>query len=119
MIIPKLVNDDIIIEGEMQVGEKINGLCCAGFDWEVSAIFDSVWGNCANPDCPAYNADLGKENDPYGGVSHKDIYDIADWMIDHPCDHKTATVISGTESVCTWGCGQTVQLGQTFPFKPA
>ena len=84
MIKPTIVNDDIVIEGEIVVGEKINGLCCPGFDWEVSAILSSVWGNCVNPDCPEYNHELGKENDPYGGVSQKDIDDIADWMINNP-----------------------------------
>lgn len=82
MITPKLVNDDIVIEGEMQVGDKILGLCCSGFDWEVSAIIVDVWGNCTNPDCPNHNDELGR-NDPYHGVSHKDVWDIADWMLDH------------------------------------
>ncbi len=45
----------------------------------------------------------------------------AECRLRHPeaCDHKTATVINDTEAVCTWGCGQTVRLGQTFAFKPA
>lgn len=77
MITPQIVNDDIVINGEMHVGDKVPGLCCPGFDWEVSAIFSDVWGNCTNPNCPV-------SSDPYKGVSHKDIYDIADWMLDHP-----------------------------------
>jgi hypothetical protein len=30
---------------------------------------------------------------------------------DAECDHKTGVVISGTEALCTWGCGQVVSLG--------
>lgn len=112
MIKPILDNDDIVVEGEMLVGDKIHGLCCSGYDWEVSAILDSVWGNCSNPNCPAYDMTIGPD-DHYRGVSHKDVFDIAEWMIGQlPCDHKTATVISDTEAVCTWGCGQTIAINR-------
>ena len=60
-----------------------NGMCCPGHEWEVSAILDSVWGNCSNPDCPAYDMTIGPD-DHYRGVSYKDVYDIAEWMLDHP-----------------------------------
>lgn len=29
-----------------------------------------------------------------------------------PCDHKTASVISDAEAVCTWGCGQTIAINR-------
>ncbi len=67
----------------MLVGDKILGMCCPGHEWEVSAILDSVWGNCSNSDCPAYNTSIGPD-DYYRGVSHKDVYDIAEWMLDNP-----------------------------------
>lgn len=112
MIKPSIINDDIGIEGEMQVGDKVMGMCCPGHEWEVSAILDSVWGNCSNPDCPAYDMSIGAD-DHYRGVSYKDVYSIAEWMIDHlPCDHKTAEVISDTEAICTWGCGQTIAINR-------
>lgn len=61
MITYRIENEELIIEGEMKPGEKINGICCSGFDWEVSLVFRfpdndpggmSVWGACDNPNCP-------------------------------------------------------------------
>lgn len=83
MIEPSIANNEIIIEGEMLIGDKIPDFCCPGYEWEVSAILDSVWGNCSNPDCPAYDMSIGPD-DHYRGVSHKDVFDIAEWMLDHP-----------------------------------
>lgn len=84
MIVPKLVNDEIIVEGEMRIGDKVSGLCCQGFDWVVATILVDVWGVCQNPDCPDYNHDMTPEDDPYRGASHRDVYDITDWVLDHP-----------------------------------
>lgn len=90
MIIPSIVNDEIVIEGEMQEGDRIPGLCCAGYDWVVSTILSSVWGNCDNPNCPAYDMNIGPE-DHYRGVSYKDVYDIAEWILDHPSSEDSIT----------------------------
>jgi len=25
--------------------------CCAGWNWEVSAVLETIWGICGNPNC--------------------------------------------------------------------
>ena len=84
MITPKLVNDDIVIEGEMQVDDRVPNLCCQGFDWVVATTIIDVWGVCQNPDCHDYQKNMKPEDDPYRGVSHWDVRDLAEWMLDHP-----------------------------------
>lgn len=73
-------SEPLVISGQMQVGEKVPDFCCDGFDWEVSAVLDSIWGNCSNPDCPNYQADIGP-TDMYRGVSYTDVGDLAEWLI--------------------------------------
>ena len=41
------------------IDDVYQSLCCAGFGWEVLSIipddnpkYNSIWGRCANPDCP-------------------------------------------------------------------
>jgi hypothetical protein len=88
MIKAKVVNEEIIVDGELEPGEIIPSRCCPGFDWEVSIVFpDSnplhidVWGVCQNPDCPDYDKALGAEEDMYRGVSHVEVADLVEWMI--------------------------------------
>jgi hypothetical protein len=60
MISYQLTSDDeLIVHGTMEPGEKLPSMCCKGFMWEVSETFPdddpgsvSVWGHCENPNCP-------------------------------------------------------------------
>lgn len=89
MIKAKIVNEEIVIDGELEPGEIIPSRCCPGFDWEVAIVFPDfnplrvdVWGVCRNPDCPDYDKALGAEGDMYHGVSHVDVADLAEWMME-------------------------------------
>lgn len=71
-------DNELIVYGTMEPGEKIPGLCCKGHVWEVSYISPddnpenvSVWGTCHNPDCPV------ESGNHYHGVSRFDQVDIA------------------------------------------
>jgi hypothetical protein len=55
---------------EITEGQKFNGICCAGYDWEAVVKLLDWWGVCHNPDC---QVEIGTH---YHGVSHFDIDDI-------------------------------------------
>lgn len=85
MITYKIKNEELVIEGEMKQGEKVNGICCKSFDWEVSLVFRfpdndpnyfSVWGTCENPNCPI------EPNNHYHGVSNRLQEDIALYLLE-------------------------------------
>lgn len=85
MITCKIENNKLIIEGEMKQGEKVNGLCCKGFDWEVSTIFPDndpdcilIYGFCYNPDnCPNYD-----EHPLFDGVSSIEQLELALYLVE-------------------------------------
>lgn len=81
MIVPKLVGNDIEIEGEMKLGDKVPNLCCQGFDWVVSGVHVDVWGICQNPDCPICNQDMTTDDDQYKGISYRDEEAIAEHIL--------------------------------------
>ena len=63
---------------------------------------------------------ISQDSEEYAAVEAEAEKHFQLWLnSSQPCDHKTANVISDTEAVCTWGCGHTIKLGQTFAFKPA
>lgn len=84
MISYQLTGDnELIVYGTMQPGEKLPSLCCKGHMWEVSEIFPdddpgnvSVWGKCENPDCPH------EAGNHWHGVSSHLQVDIADHLLD-------------------------------------
>lgn len=59
---------------QIEVGDIYPGLCCAGYNWEVSLIFpgsipayNSIWGTCSNPACTGKD---GTGTEHYQGVSN-------------------------------------------------
>ena len=85
MITYRIENEELIIVGEMKEGEKVNGICCPGFDWEVSLVFRfpdndpggmSVWGACDNNNCPV---EVGTH---YHTISNRLQEDIALYLLD-------------------------------------
>lgn len=79
------INEDetLGIEGVIEVGEKINGLCCDGFDCEVVLIFPdpdpiyvSVWYICESP-----SHDEDRKLDMYAAVGSMLVENIADFLV--------------------------------------
>ena len=79
------INDDetLQIDGEILAGEKINGLCCDGFDSVVVKVFPdpeliyhSVWYGCDSP-----SHDGARETDMYAGIGSDTVEDIALFLI--------------------------------------
>lgn len=89
MLSAKLINasehdEAVEISGTLEVGEKIPGYCCPGFDWEVRIVFPdpilaytSYWGCCYNPDCP-----VDADDAVYRGVKSASGETIAEWLLD-------------------------------------
>lgn len=83
MITYQLTSDnELIVNGTMEPGETITGLCCKGHVWEVSETFPddnpedvSVWGVCHNPNCPVETGNC------WHGVSSHLQVDIADYFL--------------------------------------
>lgn len=88
MITAKLIKHDdgqeeIEVTGEVHVGDVYPNVCCPGFDWVVSEIIIDAWGNCTNPDCKELQPQYQHwYEDPYFGVSHRDVETLADRIID-------------------------------------
>ena len=81
-------HDEIVITGEMAEDDVVQNYCCAGFAWEVAyihkldAAWTSIWGICANPECPNYQVDVGP-TDMYRGVSNVSVESLAEWLLDN------------------------------------
>lgn len=84
MISYQLTSDnELIVHGTMQPGEKLPSMCCKGHMWEVSEIFTdnnpldvSVWGTCENPECPV------EADSHWHGISNHLQVDIAAHLLD-------------------------------------
>jgi hypothetical protein len=83
MIAYRIENEKLFIDSEMKEGEKISGLCCTSFNWEVLLTFPdnnpayiSVWGTCDNPNCPI---EVGTH---YHTISNRLQEDIALYLLD-------------------------------------
>lgn len=84
MISARAEGDELVIDGEAQVGDVYPGICCTGHGWEVILVFPSgsVWGGCANPHCPQ------EADSHYHRISSHDIEDIALTLIGERQGHN-------------------------------
>lgn len=85
-------DNEVIWQGQVEIGDLYPSYCCPGFDWEVLIIFPdknpnyiSIWGGCHNPNCPDWD---GTPDDHYRGVSSILQEDLAERLAEGTSRHR-------------------------------
>lgn len=82
MIEAHFAGDALMMVGEVVVGEEIPGICCPGYIFSVTLVFEesSVWGFCDNPDHRCVDCDSSDGPCAYCGVRYYNHEDIGEFI---------------------------------------